>query len=63
MDVSKVFALQLERAVVSTNNAAQNALVTSSCRNDEMEVTHAVLQSEVRLGETFEDSFCVCRSA
>lgn len=59
VDMGKVLTLKLEGAVVSANNAFQDALVTTGCRNHEVEFTHTLLQINISLREALENRSCV----
>ena len=50
VNMSKMVALKLERSVVATNDAPQDALVAAICRK--LQFTHSLLQIVVRIRET-----------
>lgn len=56
----KMVTLELERVVVATNDALENALVAAVSRI--LQFAHHLLQIVVGSGETFQDGFCVARA-
>jgi hypothetical protein len=57
--MSQMLALKLERVVISSEDAAQNAFIAPSCRNPKVEVTHTLLQALVSLREAFANRCCI----